>query len=511
MDLDPMFVAGLVVGLLLVSGAIALVVVFARRAGAPAGSYAVVVQPGQPVPTLQGPKLDPVQAWQLAAPQLTALGMTQLDAETFMRDVGDSGETLFVTLHVRDRALRGWLDRPAPGGTLEQQCGAEVRLNPNEAGRSALEKWVAASVREVLGPLPRGACLTVKTPEMPGDSYKANLTTPFWAPDHAALVVRTLLALDLAAQRPAEGGAHAHLPPAVQLWLAAAPGLAAMGMTKLDAETYMREVGGFGKTLFIKLEVREASLRGWLDRPCPGGFPERHLRATEDLNPGESGRSELARWVAGSVREALGALPGKAHLRFTAPEIPGDSYKASLTTPLTAPDQPAIVARVLLMLDEAAQRPAGGPPAQLPPVVHCWQAAGPWLAQLGMTPLDAETYTRSFGGVTDSLYLSVNVRDATLRGWLDRRCPGGALERYLRTEMVLQPGDTGRSEIEAWVAGVVRDVLGALPRGACLRVKAPEIPGDSYRASLTTPFSSPEQASLVARVLLTLDEALRRS
>ena len=168
------------------------------------------------------------------------------------------------------------------------------------------------------------------------------------------------------------------------------------------------------------------------------------------------------------------------------------------------------MARVLLALDEAAQRPSGGPPAPLPPVVHCWQAAGPWLAQLGMTQLDAETSMRSFGGVGDSLFVSVDVRSASLRGWLDRRCPGGVLERFLRSEMALQPGDTGQSEIEAWVAGVVRETLGALPRGACLRLKAPEIPGDSYKASLTTPFGAPEQAALVARALLTLDEALRR-
>ena len=182
-------------------------------------------------------------------------------------------------------------------------------------------------MREVLGALPRGACLTVKTPEIPGDSYKANLTTPFWAPDHAALVARVLLTLDEAAQRPAVGGAPAHLPPAVQVWMAAGPGLAAAGLTKLDAETYMRDVAGFGKTMFVKLEVREASVRGWLDRPCPGGLPEQFLRASGELRPGNPGGAGLARWMADSVREVLGALPRGAHLRFTAPESPATATR----------------------------------------------------------------------------------------------------------------------------------------------------------------------------------------
>ncbi len=45
--------------------------------------------------------------------------------------------------------------------------------------------------------------------------------------------------------------------------------------------------------------------------------------------------------------------------------------------------------------------------------------------------------------------------------------------------------------------------------GARLTIKAPEIPGDSYRASLTTPFASPDQAATVARVMLMLDAALQ--
>ena len=52
--------------------------------------------------------------------------------------------------------------------------------------------------------------------------------------------------------------------------------------------------------------------------------------------------------------------------------------------------------------------------------------------------------------------------------------------------------------------------LATLPRGACLTVQAPDIHGDTCKMDLTTPFSSPDQAATVARVLLMLDEAVRR-
>jgi predicted secreted protein len=52
--------------------------------------------------------------------------------------------------------------------------------------------------------------------------------------------------------------------------------------------------------------------------------------------------------------------------------------------------------------------------------------------------------------------------------------------------------------------------MGTLPRSARLSFKAPEIADDSNKMRLTTPFTAPDQAALVARVLLTLDEAVRR-
>ncbi|HEX7601769.1 MAG TPA: hypothetical protein VF316_09195, partial [Polyangiaceae bacterium] len=187
-----------------------------------------------------------------------------------------------------------------------------------------------------------------------------------------------------------------------------------------------------------------------------------------------------------------------------------DTYEADLTTPFSSPDQAATVARVLLMLDEAARRPAGdGRQAQMPPAAHAWLAAGHSLEALGLTKLDAECYVRRVGP-SGTLYLKVHVRDASLRGWIEQPCPGGMVERFLRAEGELRPGEQGRSELARFAASMVGGVLATLPREACLTVEAPDIHGDTCKMDLTTPFSSPDQAATVARVLLMLDEAVRR-
>jgi hypothetical protein len=339
-----------------------------------------------------------------------------------------------------------------------------------------------------------------------------SLSTPFTAPEQAALVVRVLLALDEAARRPAPAGAPGHLPPVAAAWQAASHGLEALGLSRLDAECYRRELDGLSATLYVNVAIRDASVRGWLERPCPGGALEQYIGAEVELSPGGGGRSDLAHFVAGAVGELLATLPRKARLTVEAPEIPGDSYKMSLSTPFTVADQAASVARVLLALDEAARRPAtGGAPARLPPVVLCWQAAAPLLEAIGLTRLDAECYRRELQGLSQTLYVQVQVQAASVFGWLERPCPGGVLERFLGAEITLGPGERGRSELERFVAGAVGEVLGALPRSARLSVKTPEIAGDSYRLRLTTPFTAPDQAVLVARALLALDDAVRRS
>ncbi len=128
------------------------------------------------------------------------------------------------------------------------------------------------------------------------------------------------------------------------------------------------------------------------------------------------------------------------------------------------------------------------------------------LQSVGMRVLDAETYMHSFPDGKD-LYLSLSVREGSIRGWVDRPCPGGALEQFFRAEAELAPGGAARSEMAAWMGRSVGAILATLPHAARLSVEAPDIPGDNYKASLTTPFSSPEQAATVARVLLSLDAA----
>ncbi len=458
--MGPILIVALAVLVLLVGGVVIVVAVLvARQRSAPPQMLAGPVQP-----SFASLGLDATRAWQAAGPSLVALGMRQLDAETYMLGIG-GGQDMFLTLRVADMSLSAWLDRPCPGCVLEQYLGTKAEINPGEAGRSDLQRLMAGSVREVLAALPRAAEFSVKAPEIPGDSYKARVSTPFSAVDQPSIFARVLLTFDETAKSPAVGGSHVRLPPAVLAWQAAGQGLTALGLSKLDAETYMRTLDG-GQMLFVSLSVRESSLRGWFDRPCPGGALEQFLGGRGDVSPGHGGSSPLERLVAANVQEALSALPRSASLTVQAPEIPGDSYKASLTTPFSTPDQAASVARVLLTLDAFAQRPAaGGGHAHLPPVVMAWQAAAQGLAAVGMTRLDAETYMRNLDG-GQSLYLSLSVRDATIRGWLDRPCPGGILERYLRAEVDLQPGDGGRSELAAWVARGVHESLGALPRAA---------------------------------------------
>ena len=182
--------------------------------------------------------------------------------------------------------------------------GAEAELEPGEKGRSDLARFVAGEIREIMGALPRQARLTVKAPEMPGDSYKLSLETPFSAPYIAEIVARVLLMVDEAAQRPMQAGAHVQMPPAAMCWIAAAPLLEAMGMRKLDAECYWRSLGGLGgQQLYLKLNVRDATVRGWLDRPCRGARSRCISAQTRSSVPASKGdRISRASWPGRSAR-----------------------------------------------------------------------------------------------------------------------------------------------------------------------------------------------------------------
>jgi hypothetical protein len=515
MDVDPIVLAAIIAGVvLLVTVVVGVIVWSASRSRAqpagfgPAAGYPA---PVMPMPQARSTRLG-AEGWQMACPLLDAMGMKRLDAETYTRDLGRFGETLFLTVRIADKELSGWLERPCPGGALESFIGIEATVRPGERGRSPLEQFVTSQVGEVLARMPPQARLSVKAPEIPGDSYKSSLTTPFTAPEDGPSLVNVLLALDEAAHRPPPAGAaQAHLPPVVMAWQAAGPQLEGMGMKRLDAETYTRDLAGVRATMCVSLRVRDGQLCGWLERPCPGGALEAFFGAQDALHPGHSGGSQLAQFIASQVGEVLGQLPRQSLLTVKAPEIPGAEYKANLTTPFTSPEQATIVARALLALDEAAQRPAhpGARQAHLPPVVMCWQAAGPMLQAMGLRQLDAECYTRDVPG-GGTLFVQFQLASSGLAAWLDRPGPGGALERFPCTEVQLQPGEQGRTELGHFVAGQVYQLLGALPPQARLSVKTPEIPGDTYKLRLTTPFTAPQQAQLVAQALLVLDQAAQR-
>lgn len=120
--------------------------------------------------------------------------------------------------------------------------------------------------------------------------------------------------------------------------------------------SYTRSLGG-GGTLFLQLQAGNASVAGWVERPGRGGALEGFLGAETELQPRERGQTELAHFVASQVGEAFGALPPAARLRVEAPEIPGDDYKLTVTTPFSTPEQAPLVANVLVALDKAAQTP----------------------------------------------------------------------------------------------------------------------------------------------------------
>ncbi len=430
-----------------------------------------------------------------------------LDAECYVSRVGGSSESLFVQFHPGNGTLGGWSEGTYPGGALELFVGASVELKAGKTDASALATFVIGEVRDFFRALPSEATLNVRAPEIPGYKYKASISTPFCTPQDAPTVARLLLALDAAASRPPPAGApQAALPPVIKCWQDAGPLLEALSMHAQDAECYTRGVGS--GTLFVTLNPGNASLSAWIEQPCPGGMLEQFIGAQAELGPGDQERSQLAAFVASEVRELWGTLPGAARLHVEAPEIPGDGHKLAVSTPFTSPEQAAVVARLLIALDEAARRrpPAGAPKAQLSPLAARWQAAEPSLVAMGMSRLDAECYTLGLGG-GGTLFLQLQPGNTSVAGWVHRPGRGGALEGFLGAEAELQPREPGQTELAHFVASQVRESFGSLPPGARVRVEAPEIPGDSYKLTVTTPFTTPEQARLVANVLVALDEA----
>ena len=501
-SIDPTFVVVIViaaiVGVVVIGAAIGIGVWAARRS--PQGARGP-----------QRPKVPPLVAWQTGGPALQQLGMQSLDAECYTRSL-DSG-TLYLRFDVSDGAIFAWTERACPGCVLELFLGATVELSPGGRAHSDFANVVAGAVGELFSALPRGAKLKVKAPEIPGDQYELRLTTPLFAPEHPTLVARILLALDEAVRRPPPAGSRsqARLPPVALHWQAAAPAIQALRMGAATAELYTGSFDGSSGTLYLSVDIREGSIRGWTERAAPGCILEPFAGQSAELSPGARGHSPLAQLISGAIGELFAALPRGASLRVKAPEIPGDNYELTLSTPLTAPEQAPLVVRVLRALDEAVRHPA--PPEMLgrnlPPAVRHWQAAAPSLQALGLSMLDAECFTRALGGPGGTLYLKLHVGQANVRGWIERACPEGIIEQFRGHRGELAPGRAPRSPLEQLAAGAVYGIMATLPHQARLSIKAPEIPGGNYELSLESPLTSPEQPMLVARTLLALDEAVR--
>jgi len=303
-------------------------------------------------------QLPPIAvAWNEAAASLKALGLSRLDPETYLIELGSGyGQTMYLRLNVPGQAVTGSLDRPCRGGMLEAFLGQSARLRPGSAGATQLEQFVASQVGHALASLPPDASLDVQAPQLPGDPYRASITSSFASADVPAAVARVLLQLDKAAHVRAPAGMQAQLPRVAVTWQQAGPMLGQLGLKQLDPEVYIREMGGLRETLYVRLSVQGESVSASLDRTRPGGLLDRFYRARAQLSPGTTDGSPLAGFVASQVGELLGQLPPQAQLFVKAPDIPGDGYELRVTCPLQTPQQAAAAARVVLALDALAQR-----------------------------------------------------------------------------------------------------------------------------------------------------------
>ena len=505
---------------LLVLGAIAAVVALVLRAGKQRRAQ-LLADAGPPVqwPPGQGPQ--PVhhplgaQAWAQAKPGLVAAGLSQLDAENFTMDMSGILSMLIVTFRPTDSppSLRCLIDHECAGGVFEVFLGTEAYLRPGEGGANDLGKLVASRAGRLLSMLPPGATLSVTAPKLPGDKYKACLDTPFGAIEHAAMAARLLLIVDDLSRMPPAPRTKVQLPPIALAWNEAAKSLAALGLRKLDPETYSIELGGgYDDTMYLRLQVQSQQVQGSIGRACRGGMLEAFLGQGGGLRPGSMGTTPLEQFVASQVGGMLASLPPDASMDLQAPPLPGDPYRATLTSSFARSDVPAAVARVLLQLDRVAHAPApAGMQAQLPRVAVTWQQAAPMLGQLGLKQLDPEVYIREMGGMSETLYVRLHVQGESVSASLDRTRPGGLLDRFYRARTQLSPGATDGSPLAGFVASQVGELLGQLPPQAQLFVKAPDIPGDGYELRVTSPLQTPHQAAAAASVVLALDALAQRT
>jgi hypothetical protein len=499
-------------------GFIAVVVLLVVRAGRRRRAQ-LMADAGPPIAWPPGGGPQPVhhplgaQAWTQAGPGLAACGLRQLDAENYTLKLPGILSMLIVTLRPTVPEIRGLIDHECDGGMFQMFLGKGTTLRPGEAGNNEFGKLLASYVGKLMSTLPPGASLEVAAPQLPGDKYKASLHTPFGAVEHPVVVARVLLLLDELSRMPPAPGMRMQLPPVALAWREAGASLAALGLKQLDPETYIREHGSRSfETLYLRLKVPIESVHGSLDRHCPGGMLEAFLGKGGSLRPGAAGTTPVEQFLASQVGELMSRLPPDAVLEVRAPDVPGDVYKAWLSSRFASAEVPALVARVLLTLDQAARAPMPrGMQVQLPRVAVCWQQAAPLLSQLGLRQLDAEVFIREMGGLRETLYVRLHAGNESVSASLDRTRPGGMLDRFLGARAELAPGQPGGSPLAAFVASQMGELLGQLPPGSLLSIKAPDIPGDGYELRVTSPLQHPQHAASAARLVLALDQVVQRT
>jgi hypothetical protein len=445
------------------------------------------------------PHVDPMQAWDGAAPAIESLGFTRSRADRFVRGEG-SHES--ASVHINDdKNLRASLDGQAPGGVIETFLKQEVELLPGHTQHSAFGQWAYESVASAIVRLPRDARVRIEVPHLPGERYNLEIHGSLFAPEHPAAAAEVLVMFAEAARKPASADAlTAALPRVARLMIEAAADLTALGLRKDTLIAYGRSGSG---TCSVHADDDDDTLTGRYRNSLPDAAIERYIGVSETIHPGGHAGHELCQWVMAQLGAELGALPHKASIAMTVAKLPGDYTEVRVTLPFTAAAEAVAVARLLLAFERIASPPLppGSPPAPFSPLAQRWIAAGPSLVAAGLHKEAPASYRgRDFS-------IEVDVDDETLEARVSRQANERKIALFMDTEVELSPGDTGRTPLGKWMAGVVGQPFGALPRGSTLKVEAPKRAGASYTLRVEAPFKEPSHARVIVDLLAMLDAA----
>jgi hypothetical protein len=445
------------------------------------------------------PRIDPMQAWDAAAPVIEALGFKRSRADRFDRDQG-THESASVRIDDEKR-LRASLEGQAPGGVIETFLKQEVELLPGHTQHSAFGQWAYESVASAIVRLPRDARVRIEVPHLPGERYELEVHGSLFAPEHAAAAAQVIVMFAEAARKPASADAlTAALPRVARLMMEAAAGLEALGLHEDTVLAYSRRGAA---TCSVRTDDDDDTLTGRYRSSLPDAAIERYIGVSATIHPGGHAGHELCQWVMSQLGAELGALPHKASIEITVAKLPGDYTEVRVTLPFTSPAEAIAVARLLLAFEGIASPPLppGSPPAPFSPLAQRWIAAGPLLVAAGLRKGDPDSYR------WNDLSIEVDVTDETLKARVNRSANERKIALFMDTEVELSPGDAGRTPLGKWVAGVVGRELGTLPRSATLKVEAPKRAGDTYTLRVEAPFKEPAHARVIVDLLAMLDAA----